>query len=208
MHPHRRRVHRRSVLGSIGIGAAVGLAGCLGEDDGEPDDDGEPEDDTDEPELATPVDFPPADDEEGGCAVCAMHAVDYPDWNAQLVHADGHREFFCSTGCLVTYYFAPEKFTGGDPDAEITGVWASSFESGELIDATEATFVYEQDRDRHDYPMPRGSPLAFAERDDAAAYVAEYEELTEDEHLITLEDVDREIAEFYREPRLEDEREE
>ncbi|ELY49233.1 nitrous oxide reductase accessory protein NosL [Natronorubrum bangense] len=206
-----RAVDRRWVLGTIGIGAAAGLAGCLGDDD---DDDTEGIDDGDdnrngdeangdESTLSEPVDFP-EDEDEGECAVCSMVAAEYPDWNAQVVHEDGHREYMCSKGCLTAYYFAPEKFTSGDPDEEIAGVWATCFLSGELIDATEAYFVYEQDRDRQDFPMPMGSPLAFSDREDAVSYVEDYDDLNEDDHVITLEDVDREVAEFYREPRLEE----
>lgn len=201
-------VDRRWIVGTIGIGAAAGLAGCLGgsgddSEDGGDEDLTDGEGDDDEVTLSEPVDFPETDD-EGGCAVCNMVAAEYPDWNAQLVHDDGHREYFCSKGCLMAYYFVPEKFTSGNPDEEIAGVWASSFQNGELIDAMEAYFVYEQDRERHDFPMPMGSPLAFRTREDAVSYVAEYDDLTEDDHIITLGDVDREVAETYREPRLEE----
>lgn len=218
----RRPVYRRNVLGAVGIGATVAVAGCLGDDDTDvdPDDDtaetddaaemddeevdDEADDDEDEQnDLAEPVDFP-EDPDEGECAACQMHAADYPDWNAQLVHADGHREYFCSKGCLAVYYYDPERFTSGDPDEEIEGVWATCFESGDLIDATEGYFVYEQDRDRHDFPMPRGSPLLFSSQDSAVEYVEDDDELTEDEHVFTLEDIDRDIAEFYRGPLLEE----
>ncbi len=217
----QRPVYRRRVLGAVGIGATVAVAGCLGDDEVEPDDD--PEDATDdaaeaddeevddaadddeeeEHDLAEPVDFP-EDPDEGECAACQMVAAEYPDWNAQLVHADGHREYFCSKGCLVVYYYDPARFTSGDPDEEIDGVWATCFESGELIDATESYFVFERDRDRHDYPMPRGSPLLFSSRDSAVEYVESDDELTEDEHVFTLEEIDRDIAEFYRGPLLEE----
>lgn len=202
-------VDRRWVLGTIGLGTVAGLAGCLSDDnddnegtsDGE--DDKSEEDTGDEVTPSEPAEFP-ADENEGVCAVCNMIAAEYPNWNAQVVHEDGHREYMCSKGCLTAYYFAPEKFTSGDADEEIVGVWATCFESGDLIDATEAYFVYEQDRERQDFPMPMGSPLAFTNHDDAVSYVKEYDDLTEDEHVITLEDVDRAVAEFYREPRLEE----
>ena len=209
--PADRLVDRRWLLSTIGAGAAIGLAGCLGDED-EPTgvEDDEPADEENgeadeengdaEPVLDEPVDFP----EDGECAVCNMIAAEYPDWNAQVVHEDEHREYFCSKGCFVAYYFAPEKFTSGDPDEPIVGAWATSFETGDLIDATEGHFVYEQDRERQDFPMPMGSPLAFEDRDDAVSYVEEYDDLNEDDHVIVLEDVDREIAEFYRAPRLED----
>ena len=209
MTAEERDVDRRWVLGTVGI-ATVGLAGCLG---GSEDRDGtsgggdengaEDGDSNDEQLLLEPVDFP-EDDDEGTCAVCNMVAAEYPDWNAQLVHDDGHREYLCSNGCLMAYQFAPETFTSGDPAASIAGVWATCFQSGELIDATEASFVYEQNRERHSFPMPMGSPLAFSNREDAVSYVDEYDELTEDDHIFGLDAVDREIAATYREPRLEE----
>lgn len=203
-------VGRRWIVGTVGIGVVAGLAGCLGGDgddseepvDGDDDSASSGEDDGEEATLSEPVDFP-EDEDEGGCAVCNMVAAEYPDWNAQLVHDDGHREYLCSKGCLMAYYFAPEKFSSGDPDEEIAGVWATCFQSGELIDATEAFFVYEQDRERHNFPMPMGSPLAFSDRADAVSYTEEYDDLAEDDHILTLQDVDREVAETYREPRLE-----
>lgn len=204
-------VDRRWVLGTIGIGAAAGLAGCLGDDgddiegagDDEDEDEEDNEDTGDELTLSEPAAFPENED-DGVCAVCSMIAAEYPNWNAQVVHEDGHREYMCSKGCLTAYYFAPDKFTSGDADEEIAGVWATCFQSGDLIDATEAYFVYEQERERQDFPMPMGSPLAFTNREEAVSYVEEYDELSEDEHVITLEDIDREVAEFYREPRLEE----
>lgn len=203
MTSEKRAVDRRKLLGAIGIGVTAGFAGCLDDDTDGADDGNGGEGPNDEPSLSEPADFP-EDETEGRCAVCSMIAAEYPDWNAQVVHEDGHREYMCSKGCLTAYYFAPEKFTSGDADEEITGVWATCFLSGELIDATEAHFVYEQDRERQDFPMPMGSPLAFSNREDAVSYVEEHDDLGEDDHVITLADIDREIAEFYREPRLEE----
>lgn len=217
MEPRRNQVDRRWLLGSIGTGVTLAFAGCLdgtddevaGTDDPEPttdDDEGDTgtegeDDDVAERSLDEPAEFPMGD--EGGCGVCNMHSVDYPEWNAQIAHEDGHREYFCSTGCLMAYYYEPTAFSGDDADGEIVGVWAASFESGELVDATEGYLVFEQDRDRHDYPMPRGSPPAFENREGAVGYVEEYDDRSEDD-LFTLEDVDEEIATFYRGPVLED----
>ncbi len=201
---NRSKIDRRRFVGALLAGTTV-VAGCL---DGEPEGDEQPadpeDDDGDVPdgdELGEPTAFP--DDRQ--CAVCSMIAAEYPDWNGQLVHGDGHREYFCSTGCLVAYVFAPAKFTAGDPEEPIEGIWATEFSTGDLVDVTEGHLVYEQDRERQAFPMPMGSPLAFAEHEDALAYVDEHDDLEADEHLLTLADVDREVAEFYRAPRLEEE---
>ena len=208
-----RTVDRRWLLGTIGAGTAVGLAGCLGgdgeEDDGGTDDDEsgeEAEDDVDdangegangEGELA----FEEADFPEGReCAVCSMVAEEYPDWNAQLVHEDGHREYFCSAGCLSAYYAAPEEF--GGPDSEIVGVWVTDFETGELIDGTDAYYVRVTDPDHVDDIMMR-NPTPFADRDDAVAFVERFDEYDEDD-IITLEEFDMELAMLYRSRFFED----
>lgn len=184
----KRAVERRWVLGTIGTGTALGLAGCLGGDSNGSGDDGS---------LEGPVEFP--DDEE--CAVCDMIAADHPDWNAQLVHENEEWAYFCTTGCLAAYYFTPETF--GGPDSAIAGVWATDFETGELVDMDDGFLVYEQDRERHDFPMAMGSPIAFGDESDAVSYVEQYDDLEEDDHVITLADIDESIAVFYRKAPLQ-----
>ncbi len=202
----RYLVDRRRVLGAIGAGAAVGVAGCLGgggddEDgengaDGDDADDGDDGDGGDAEQTFEPTEFP--DDEE--CAVCNMTAAEYPDWNAQLVHENEDRAYFCTSGCMSTYYAVPDEFDA--PDSEIAGVWATDFETRELVDGTEAYYVLETDPDRIDDPMMR-NPAPFADRDDAVAYVDEYDDLTEDD-IVRIEDFDRDTAEMYRERFLGD----
>ncbi len=190
---------RRALLSSIGVGAAASFAGCLGGDDSEPDDENGNGDDAngdadengdDDAEFEQAADFP----DERECAVCSMVAGEYSDWNAQLIHEDGHREYFCSSGCMAAYYGAPEEFSG--PDSEIEGVWVTEYETGELIDGTEAYFVEVTDEDHVDDIMMR-NPTPFADREDAEAFVDEFEEY-DDEDIITLESFDRELGEFYR----------
>ncbi|ELY44266.1 lipoprotein [Natronorubrum sulfidifaciens JCM 14089] len=195
------------MLSSIGVGTAVGLAGCLGGDDSESGDDtdntadgnGDGDDTngtgTDDLDLEA-AEFP-ADQE---CAVCSMTAADHPDWNAQAVHDDGHREYFCSSGCLAAYYAAPEEF--GGPDSEIEGVWVTEYETGELIDGTEASFVRVTDPDDVDDIMMR-NPTPFADRADAEAFIDEFDAYDEDD-IITLEEFDMELAELYRSQFFED----
>ncbi|MFA9425449.1 nitrous oxide reductase accessory protein NosL [Natronorubrum sp. A-ect3] len=190
---------RRALLSSIGVGATASFAGCLGGDDSEPDDENGNGDDAngdadengdDDAEFEQAADFP----DERECAVCSMVAGEYPDWNAQLIHEDGHREYFCSSGCLAAYYGAPEEF--GGPDSEIEGVWVTDYETGELIDGTEAYFVEVTAEDHVDDIMMR-NPTPFADREDAEAFVDEFEEYDDDD-IITLESFDRELGEFYR----------
>lgn len=218
MTDERRTVDRRWILGTIGAGTALGLAGCLGDDDAGGQDSGGEDESTDDgtddaesgsdsggdeddgedesPAIDEPVEFPEGEE----CAVCEMVAAMHPDWNAQLVHEDEERAFFCTTGCLTAYYHTPETFDGSD--AAIANVWATDFGTGDLVSMDEGYLVHERDRERHDFPMPMGSPIAFGEEDDALAYVDEYDDLGEGD-LFELADIDEDLALFYRKGALE-----
>jgi len=218
MNPDELPIGRRRLLGTVGAGVAAGIAGCVGEDteddpgdteddpgDAE-DDPGDTEDDPgdaeDDPgdaededhEEEVPADEAAAFPEGLECVVCDMIAEEYPEWNAQLVHEDGERVFFCSAGCMAAYHAAPEAFDG--PDSEVADVWVTDFETGELIDAADAHFVRVTDPDHVDDVMMR-NPTPFADRVDAETFVEEFEEY-DDEDIITLEEFDRELGELYR----------
>lgn len=140
--------------------------------------------------IDEPTDVPPG----ATCPVCNMIPAQYPDWNAQAVHEDGERAYFCTSGCMTAYYVVPERFDA--PDAAITGVWVTDFETRDLIDGLEATYVLETDADRVDDPMMR-NPIPFADPEDATRYVDQYDDLDEDD-VVTIEAFDRDVAEAYR----------
>ena len=187
-----RSLSRRSLVAGIGVGVGVGLlAGCLDSSNGAT---GEPESEQGREDLELvdhPGDEPTDPPEDYRCQVCNMKPAQYPHWNTQLTYDDGGA-FFDSAGCLFNYY-ADQEYYGG-PDAEITGVWARDFETRDMTDATEASFVLEDNHDRNDAPMD--SPVPFAERDDAIAYVEEYDNLTEDD-IVGLEDAASDKALIY-----------
>jgi copper chaperone NosL len=195
--PH---VDRRTVIGAFGTGAVLALAGCAGGDDGEEGDDettadddanGEDGDGDGEPTpLAEPTAFPDGE----ACAVCNMITADHPDWNAQLVHEDETRTYFCSSGCMAAYYVDPERFDG--PDAAVSNVWVTGYESRELVDASEAHFVRITDSGHVDDVMMM-NPTPFADRADAEAFVAEFDEYGEAD-IIGLEAFDMDLATLYR----------
>ncbi|WP_227134760.1 nitrous oxide reductase accessory protein NosL [Halorubellus salinus] len=146
-------------------------------------------------QARSPTDVP----QDAQCAVCNMKAANFPTWNAQAVHADDTREFFCTSGCATTYYAVPGEFA--DTDADIAGLWVRDMESRDLVDGTTAYYALETDADRLDDPM-RVNPAPFAAREDAVAYVDEVEYLTEDD-IVELAAFDRELAEQYRGQLLE-----
>ena len=149
----------------------------------------------DDGQARSPVDVP----EDARCAVCNMKAANFPDWNAQAVHADDTREFFCTSGCATTYYAVPDQFR--DTDADLAGLWVRDLGSRDLVDGTTAYYALESDAERLEDPM-RVNPAPFAAREDAVAYVDEVEYLTEDD-VVELSAFDRELAEQYRGQLLE-----
>ncbi|MFW5974122.1 MAG: nitrous oxide reductase accessory protein NosL [Natrialbaceae archaeon] len=195
----RSRIDRRTVLGTLGTGTVIALAGCTGNgddaDDEEADGDGTDPDGTDEDDGTEQLDQPADVPEEEPCAVCEMIAAEYPDWNAQLVHEDEERAFFCSSGCLSAYYADPTAFDG--PDSPVANAWVTGFESGELLDAEEAHFVRVTDADDVDDVMMM-NPTPFENREDAEAFVGEFEKYDE-EDIIGFEDFDMDLAMLYRE---------
>ncbi|MGM0389489.1 MAG: nitrous oxide reductase accessory protein NosL, partial [Natrinema limicola] len=76
------------------------------------------------------------------------------------------------------------------------GAWVHDFETRDLIDALQASFVLETDPDRVEDPM-RLNPLPFMDESDAAAYVEQYDDL-DDDSVISIDEFDLDIAERYR----------
>ncbi|MFA9418070.1 CHRD domain-containing protein [Natrinema sp. HArc-T2] len=146
-------------------------------------------------DVVEPTDVP----SDANCAVCNMVPAEYPEWNAQLVHDDSTRAYFCTPGCLTTYYVVPEQF--GAPDASITGAWVHDFETRDLIDAFQASFALETDPDRVADPM-RLNPLPFVDESDATAYVKQYDDL-DDGDVVSIDKFDQDTAELYRGQLLE-----
>jgi len=141
-------------------------------------------------ESLAAVDVP----DDARCAVCEMKAANFPAWNAQAVHADDTREFFCTAGCATTYYAVPDQFAS--TDADIAGLWVRDLNSRELVDGTAASYALETDGDRLDDPM-RVNPAPFENREDAVSYVEEVEYLSEDD-IVELGAFDQGLAEQYR----------
>lgn len=207
----RRWLDRRSALGTLGVGVVFALAGCLGDDDDEESDDtdenttdDEPtdnedgstdNDDTTDTEELEATAFP--DGEE--CAVCNMITEDHPDWNAQLVHENGERAYFCSSGCLLAYHVDSEAFDG--PDSPTAGAWVTDYETGELVDGTDAYYVRVADPDHVDDIMMM-NPTPFDARTSAEDLLEnlndEHGTVYDDNDIITFENFDHDLAVTYR----------
>ncbi|SEV99893.1 nitrous oxide reductase accessory protein NosL [Natrinema salifodinae] len=199
----RDGLERRRLLGLLGASATAAVAGCLvdyseGEDGSEDDGDDQAQvyEPTHEDVEAGPIEFV----DTQGCAVCSMTPTNYPRRQSQLVHENGQAAVFDSPGCLFAY------IASSTPDSPIADAWTTDFGTRELIDATEAHFVLITDEDAADDPMGI-DPRPFADREDAMAFLDEWEaeELTEDDVMVGIDDVDLETASIYRGKRLPDE---
>ncbi|WP_290817648.1 nitrous oxide reductase accessory protein NosL [Halovivax sp.] len=205
-HHERRGRTRRSLFGTAACATALLLAGCQsGGDDASGSDDGDDAPaDVDASSYAIddhPIDEPVEFGDEHACPICNMRVERYGSWRAQLAHEDGTGLFFDTPGCCVAYVAGADA--AGASDEPIETVWMTDFETRNLFEASEGYLVRETDLGRQDFPMG-GSPIPFEDRADAEAYVEEYDDLSEDE-IVTLDDVDREFAEFYRGNRVPEE---
>jgi copper chaperone NosL len=133
---------------------------------------------------------------DASCAVCNTIPANFPDYNAQLTVETEDRVFFCSSGCFGSYYVDHGNFEPSNEGATFAGFWVRDHATTELIDARSAWFVRETNADRVDDPMQR-NPFPFADRADAAAHVAEYDDLSEAD-IRRLDDFDTDLATFYR----------
>ena len=214
--PDRDDTARRTFLGTLVAGVAAGTAGCIGGSDDDGADDAGDDRDHDHDDHAEhddqggtgdadaaladhpgdgPID-PPSDRRCDG--VCGMVVEEYPEWDAQVAHADETGAFFCSAGCMVGYYIDPPALDGSE--AAVVSVWVSAFDDGVLIDGTEASYVLDDDFERMDEPMGL-NPRPFADREDAVAWAEETDGLSADD-VAGLEAFDFELADMYRPGRV------
>jgi nitrous oxide reductase accessory protein NosL len=148
-----------------------------------------------ETEESSALDRVPVPD-DAECAVCGMKAANFPEWNGEVSFEDGERAYFCSPGCMASYYADPGHFHDDRTQDDVLGGWAHDYDSKDFVDAFDAYWVLEMNADRIDAPMKK-NPLPFADREAAVAYVDQYDDLTEDD-VIRLTAFDRELATDYR----------
>ena len=194
--PNGRPFERRRLLGVLGAGLLAGGAGCLGGGGGDDENEGEDEPRTVDSTIEHPGDAPVAFTDDQNCPICNMTPADYPNWHGQVAHEDGMGAAFDTPGCLFAYLVITTS------DSPVAGAWISDYETGDLIDATEASYVLITDETAVDDIM-KINPRSFADRDDAVAFLEEYdaEDLTE-EDIIEFDEIDRETAEIYRGNRM------
>lgn len=192
---------RRTVLSS-GAAITVGLAGCTGTetDDTTTESTTSESTTTEQMETTTSPEEPVAVPADATCPVCEMKSAEYEGQNAQVSHEDGTREFFCSPGCAVAYFAVPDHFAEGKAQDDIVGLWVHDYSTQTLVDGFEADYVLELSGNDVDLPM-KNNPVPFAEREDALAFAAQFEELNKHD-IVGIEAFDLPLARKYRASKL------
>ncbi len=190
-------MNRRTVLGTAA--GLVVLAGCLGDgDNGDAEDAAVDDGQDDPPRLVEDEEFPPVDEpatvpSEPLCGVCNMTPADHPHSNAQAVHEDETRQFFCSPGCLAAYAVTTDSLA--ETESPIENAWARDANHESLVLASEFYWVLDTDPDRGVDPMR--NPLPYEDRDDAVDWVDSHEAL-EESHIVEFDEITVSDAEEYR----------
>ena len=152
------------------------MTGCLNSTKGAVGDDGSEKDEGDDQTTVENLKMEPVEYPDQTCAVDARNVREYPGWNAQILHKDGKRAFFCTSGDMGAYYTSPTAF--GVSEAEVAGVWVTDYVTGETVDGTDAYYVFVADPDAVDMPAGR-NPVPFAERARAEEFVANIDGVSE-----------------------------
>ena len=187
-------MYRRELLAGLTGTVMVALAGCVGEGGRSDDDTG----DDDPPRLVKDESFPPVDEPaavppEPLCGVCNMTPADYPHSNAQAVHEDESRQFFCTPGCLATYIVVTDQFA--ETDASLATAWARDAGHESLVEFGDLYLVLDTDEDRGIDPMR--NPLPYEAYADALSWVEAYDDLSEDD-IVTADELTVSDVEAYR----------
>lgn len=157
---------RRSVLVGIGAAISTGMVAGVGR------------------AKTGPYEPLPTEEIPDGteCPVCGMMVKNFPVGNAQLVRSGGEREFFCSPGCLTAFYTLPDSDGFVDPadfgseERDVQAVWARDYDTDEIIDATTAYFVIDNNSENLKSGIPMGeNPVPFEEYDRAQGYADEHD---------------------------------
>ena len=90
-------------------------------------------------QAATPE--PMAIPENITCGKCGMYPARYPQWQSQIIFADGKMTPFDGCKCMFNFMNGMEKFDKAHTRNDIAVVWVKDFNSGKWINAEDAQYV-------------------------------------------------------------------
>ncbi len=90
-------------------------------------------------QAATPE--PMAIPENITCGKCGMYPARYPQWQSQIIFADGKMTPFDGCKCMFNFMNGMEKFDKAHTRNDIAVAWVKDFNSGKWINAEDAQYV-------------------------------------------------------------------
>lgn len=79
------------------------------------------------------------------CGKCGMSPARYPQWQTQIVFADGSMVPFDGCRCMFGYLFNMAQYDTSHTKDDVATVWVKDFHSGTWIQAPVANFVVGSD---------------------------------------------------------------
>ncbi len=108
--------------------------------------------------------------EDLSCGKCGMFPAKYPQWQSQIVFADGKIAAFDGCKCMFGYIFNMEKLDPQHTRESMAAIWVRDFKSGEWVNARNARYVIGSDT-----MGPMGKELIpFANNIDAESFHQEH----------------------------------
>lgn len=75
------------------------------------------------------------------CAACGMYPYRYPQWQSQVVFADGTVAAFDGCKCMFRFLFNMQKFAPERQPDQVAAVWVKDFKTGKWLDGKTAHYV-------------------------------------------------------------------
>jgi nitrous oxide reductase accessory protein NosL len=115
---------------------------------------------------AAPIEQP---ENDSRCAVCGMFVAKYPNWLAQVRHADSSIQWFDGVKDMLAYFFNPGQF-GSQAPGSVEEIGVKDYYSLEWLDGRQAYYVTGSD-----VHGPMGHEFVpFASREAAEAFLKDH----------------------------------
>lgn len=83
--------------------------------------------------------------EQASCGKCGMFPARYPDWQTQIVFADGSMVPFDGCKCMFGYLMNMTEYDQKHAPADVAAVWVRDHATGDWLNAREAHYVVGSD---------------------------------------------------------------